>query len=266
MTIARSLRREARLVLSLLEHPARAVQVTSALLRPPRPSGSRDDHEFSKYLKGCSVALVGPASTIVGSRQGDRIDGHDRVIRLNHALPIPPHMTADIGERTDVLYHHLDPNHPGVPPLKEFTALLLGSVRWICSTYPYLPGLQSSEWIDAFCAELNGRLRFRPVSLRHYYWLRATTQTHPNGGISAIQDLLRFRMDKLYIAGFSFYQTHSSYYNGYRGMGLGAHHRQETQIEQVRRWVRRDSRIHMDEAAHRVLFPSQNGSAGELDR
>ncbi|MEE8594081.1 MAG: glycosyltransferase family 29 protein [Candidatus Bipolaricaulota bacterium] len=264
MTIVHSVRRQARLVLSLLEHPVWAARVARYLVQPPRPSGSRDDREFAEYLKGCSVALVGPASTIAGSRQGDRIDGYDRVIRLNHALPIPPHMIEDIGERTDVLYHHLNLEHPRVPPLKEFTAILLGSVRWICCTFPYLPGLQSSEWIDAVRAELHGRLPFRAASLRHYSWLRATMRTSPNGGISAIQDLLRFKIDKLYITGFSFFQTNSFYYDGYQGMGPGAHG-QQPQIEQVRRWVQRDSRIHMDKAARRILFPSQHDSAKELD-
>lgn len=265
MTIAHSLRRGARLVLSLLEHPAKAPRVALSLVQPPRLSGSRNDHEFAEYVKGCSIALVGPASTIAGSRQGDLIDGHDRVIRINHALPIPSHMTVDIGERTDVLYHHLILGHPRVPPLKDFTALLMDSVHWVCCTYPYLPGRQSSEWIDAFCAELHGRLPFRAVSLRHYYWLSAITRTCPNSGISAIQDLLRFEMDKLYITGFSFYQTDSFYYDGYRGTGPGSGQRQQPQIEEVRRWVRRDSRIHMDEAVRRILFPSQHDSARELD-
>jgi len=179
MTMLHALRRKARLGLSVLEHPAKAARIAHALVQPPRPSGSRDDAEFAKYLKGCSVALVGPAPTMAGSRQGYLIDGHDRVIRLNHALPILPHMSADIGQRTDVLYHHLLLDHPRVPPMKDLTALLLGSVRWTCCTSVYLPGSQSLEWIDAFCAELANRLPFRAVSLRRVYWLRATTGTNP---------------------------------------------------------------------------------------
>ena len=88
--------------------------------------------------------------------------------------------------------------------------------------------------------------------------------TSPNSGISAIQDLLRFAIDSLYITGFSFFQADPLYYDGYRGRGPGSH-KQQPQIEQVRDWIRQDSRIHMDEAALRILSPGRNHSAKELD-
>lgn len=51
-----------------------------------------------------TVAIVGRAASLGGSGNGAAIDGCDVVVRVNWALPLVGE-PADIGSRTDVLYH-----------------------------------------------------------------------------------------------------------------------------------------------------------------
>ena len=64
------------------------------------------DPAYSQLVSGKTVAVVGPARTLLGAGHGDRIDSHDLVVRFNDTLDRPsrPGLAADIGSRTDVLY------------------------------------------------------------------------------------------------------------------------------------------------------------------
>ena len=59
---------------------------------------------FEDYIKDKSIALVGPASYMVGSGHGNEIEQHDVVIRLNRGIELVENYPNDIGTRTDVLY------------------------------------------------------------------------------------------------------------------------------------------------------------------
>ncbi len=56
-------------------------------------------------VRGKSVAIVGKAPTLVGSRLGRHIDACQVVVRVNWLLPLKGDR-RDIGSRTDVLYCH----------------------------------------------------------------------------------------------------------------------------------------------------------------
>lgn len=56
-------------------------------------------------VEGKRVAIVGRAGSIVGTGHGKTIDRADLVVRINWVLPIPPEQEADVGTRTDMVYH-----------------------------------------------------------------------------------------------------------------------------------------------------------------
>jgi hypothetical protein len=60
-----------------------------------------------EQVRGRRVAVVGRAASILGSGHGPQIDGFDLVVRINALLPLDPSLAADIGTRTDVVYHCL---------------------------------------------------------------------------------------------------------------------------------------------------------------
>lgn len=65
------------------------------------------DLAYGQYLKNKHVAVIGPALTLIGKKQGESIDSHDIVVRFNDAfeyLPVSPQLAQDIGTKTDVLY------------------------------------------------------------------------------------------------------------------------------------------------------------------
>lgn len=218
---------------------------------------------YGRYLAGKRVALVGPASTIEGSRQHDLIESHDVVVRLNHALPVPAHLEPDVGCRTDVLYHNLWSGSPKARPFPELVALLDGHVQWVCSTYPYLN--LEHRWtddIDRFVKALSGRVPFRvPRNLRYLRtWWECRTQ--PNAGVSAIADLLSFDIARLYITGFTFYAGSQPYHAGYRGVGVTPIHDQDRQRAFVARLLQADSRLVADAVLRQILAgPSPSAPA-----
>ena len=67
--------------------------------------------KFLEYLKNKRVVIVGPAPTMVDSKQHDIIESYDVVVRLNRALPILEKLKPDIGSRTDILYNCMNPSN-----------------------------------------------------------------------------------------------------------------------------------------------------------
>lgn len=228
-----------------------------AYARQPVPPVSRKDEEYADFLNGQRVAIVGPAPTVIGSRMGKQIDSYDRVVRLNHALPIPSELTADVGKRTDILYHNLWQKHPKAPAFEQLVPTLVESVQWVCAASPYVHlKINHVKNIDDFTAVLGDRLPFRTVVPRKFLTLGWRLRSTPNAGMGAIQDLLSFDIDELYIFGFTFYQTQTPHYDGYKGMPASKKvHNQQRQMRQMRRWVLRDQRINLDDSVRQILFP-----------
>ncbi len=61
--------------------------------------------DLRALVGGKQVAIVGRAGSIAGTGNGKLIDGFDVVIRINWVLPIPDEQKADVGSRTDLVYH-----------------------------------------------------------------------------------------------------------------------------------------------------------------
>ena len=235
---------------------ARAIRTLRWYAVPSYPPICAPDPEYAAYLAGCSVVLVGPAPTIVDSKQHDHIESYDRVVRINHALPVPQNMMQDIGERTDIWYHNMFYQHPRALPAPELIRLAADTVDWLCSTKPYLnvdDNWRFMDEIDHYQPYLNNSMRFRTIRPRPYIRNSWRAGTHLNAGVSAILDLLAFDVRKLYITGFTFYAGKQEYHTGYKGKGSSKYHKQDTQRELVKALVRRDGRIKLDEGLRRAF-------------
>ena len=136
--------------------------------------------DFKSFLSGKRVALVGPASTLLGEGRGAFIDGHDVVVRLNHAWPLPEDLKKDVGSRIDVIYHNLNPNCQRIRR-RDIKSMHRDGVQWIVSTHPWRERRFRGRLLR-FCRLNRGLLRFRaiPGSLKR----RMCRQVrHPNCGL-----------------------------------------------------------------------------------
>jgi hypothetical protein len=94
---------------------------------------------FANYVSNKCIALVGPASSIIGSNKGPVIDKFDLVVRLNKALPLPENLKNDIGSRTDIIYNSLNTiDYPGENNLST-RLYKKHNVQFVCSSYPIRP-------------------------------------------------------------------------------------------------------------------------------
>lgn len=60
------------------------------------------DSEFYEYIRGRSIAIVGPVD--VGLDSGEEIEGFDRIVRFNHRASVS-YDEARFGRRTDISYY-----------------------------------------------------------------------------------------------------------------------------------------------------------------
>ncbi len=179
-----------------------------------------DDFEdiYAGVVRGKRVAVVGPALSVEGSGQGPLIESNDLVVRINRGYVIPDALVADIGRRTDILYHSCWFGEKFLPQRKEWIDALPAEVSWICTAYPR-QNLNHPHATDiaAFENDLGGRIPLRTMPLRRHLDLVAAIDTHPNSGLAAINDLLSFDVAAVYVTGFTFYSGKQPYRQGYTG-------------------------------------------------
>ena len=67
----------------------------------------RSESRLNKFLKGLKVIIVGPDTSILGTKLGSFIESFDVVVRINTAynfVPFKKEWVKDIGSRTDIFY------------------------------------------------------------------------------------------------------------------------------------------------------------------
>lgn len=173
------------------------------------------DAPLTSYLTDKSIALVGPAASLLGRKQGSFIDGFDIVIRLNLACPVPSELHADIGSRTDILYHVLF-NNRMIHTLKrahtpaEIRSWKEDGVRFIVTRQ-----MGSSDRLPSFKRALGDQIPLVVMPDGYVDKLRSKVRVLPSTGVIAIAHLLDHPIRSLFVTGFDFYQT--GYYEGYGG-------------------------------------------------
>lgn len=208
---------------------------------------------YKAFLEGKRVALVGPASSLKGQGYGPLIDSHDIVVRINHAWPLPEDAAEDIGRRTDVIYHNLNPLNQRILS-KHVGQMDKDGVRWIVSSHPANKAKYRSRH-RRFRRANKGRLRFRAIPAS----LKRRLKRHvgfPNSGLVAITDLLNFPIAGLYVTGFSFYTTGYLKYPNYKRitkrMAL-RNHNQRRHKTYLARLLKREDRLSVDPIIEAIL-------------
>jgi len=201
-------------------------------------------------FRGKRVALIGPAPIEEDAR--DIVQSCDIVVRLNHALPIPPEVSAKTTDRTDVLYVWRQ-----VKPLKCWDAV--GHIRMKTDA------LFADDFRDSPNFE-----RYRAIKERvsvmdplHFYGLAATLGCRPNTGLCAIDEIVADEPEYLYITGITFYRGGPAYHDGYVDQNLAdritsrrgnmGKHRQDPQVEYFRRHILPLPFVEVSETLDRVL-------------
>ena len=92
------------------------------------------DKKYYDYLKGKSVAIIGPAAYLTQLKTGPYIDSFDVVVRINRGTELTNLYAESIGTRTDILYNCLikSPDNGGDLDTVKFQS---AGVEWI-STIP----------------------------------------------------------------------------------------------------------------------------------
>lgn len=214
---------------------------------------------FTNYLKDKTVALIGPAESIIGTKKGNIIDQFDIVVRLNKSLPLPKKMSEDIGSRTDILYNSL--NTSDFPGENKFSNELLNSqnVKFMCCPYPFDHSIFKNDIINYIKRNKFG-IPFRVISNKTYFQLENYLRTRPFTGTCAILDLLNFPIKYLYVSGLDFYMT--SYYSSYRrirksrlnNMRNNTIHSSKPQIQYLKDIYIMDDRVILDNFLDMNLF------------
>lgn len=60
--------------------------------------------DIKKMFQGKKVCLIGPATNLIGTNEGNNIDNYDLVCRVNSSYIIEDKLKKDYGNRTDILF------------------------------------------------------------------------------------------------------------------------------------------------------------------
>lgn len=169
---------------------------------------------YAEYLRGKRVVLVGPSVTLAGSGQGALIDSHDVVVRVNRYTLADEAVRADVGSRTDALYHVLySANHERdlgwVHTNEEIAQWRADGVQYLVTRHA-----ANNDRIRRM-GHLLGDLPLVLMDRQVREGVERACRTNPNTGILAIAHLLSLPIASLHVTGFDFYAA--GYYGGYVG-------------------------------------------------
>ena len=216
------------------------------------------DIPYNEYLKGKSVAVVGPAPSLLKMELGEKIDGHDVVVRSNTGFPPPKHLSKHLGSRTDIHYHCLNEDDLGGGKL--FMEEMQKELDYLCCPYP--------KWVDPFHRDIvrfentnNGRLKFHCIDTDYYCNVVSKIGTRINSGIGTILDLLSYDIEKMFITGYTFFEGESyiedvrpnEIMEKYKKTNFDGRHFQEPQKDLIRLLYTSDDRIELDDVMKRIL-------------
>lgn len=172
--------------------------------------------QFAKFIEGKKVAIIGPAPSVKDVEDGYDIEReYDLIIRINKQWKHHSDLDKYIGKRTDILYHCMDPR-PDCGGSLDFDYLFNNNLQYIISTIKYdFNNKQHRDkmfhcnsflnWYYDFHIENNNRIKFLPIDSDFYDHYDKLAQTRINTGLMAILHLMQFKVQKLYIKGFTFF-------------------------------------------------------------
>lgn len=219
---------------------------------------------LSKFLHNKRVVIVGPAASIVDTKQKALIDGYDVVVRLNKALPVPNKLKPDIGSRTDILYNCMNPSDECGGAI-SVSVLKKQNVKFLVGAYPPIEKIGNLRMrlkrdIKEFFTK--NRLRYQSFCYTDKgNFMKMWKQLKlPNTGVMAIIDLLRFDLKELYITGITFFKGgYYSQYRNYNEEGILTHmkkfglHKPDKQLKYMSQILANDKRVKMDQTLQEIV-------------
>lgn len=225
---------------------------------------NRDKYE--QFLKGKRVCLVGPSPTVKNIQydlfrenieQVKQIESYDLIVRLNKSLPMPPSLKEFVGERTEVIYNCMSPD----PESGGFIDInyLKNKISWLVSSLPNKKPFSFD--IENFEKRNNQTINFTAPKLEFFNKIEQEMNTRPNTGVMAILDILSCEIKELYITGITFFK--GGYAREYRNydeaqvlarMASHGNHRQEPQIEYMKKILSSDDRVAMDKYLEEIVY------------
>jgi hypothetical protein len=214
---------------------------------------------FYKYIEGKTIALVGPAQSIIGTGKGNIIDKFDLVVRLNKSIPLPSNIKDDIGSRSDIIYNSLNTSDfPGENNLNPKFYKKYG-VKFVCTSYPFNHNVFHDDILN-YVYKYKFELPLKVMNDLKFKNFEKSLGTRPYTGTCAIMDLLSYPIKYLYITGLDFYQT--KYYSEYRRISKGTLkynknnmiHQCKPQIDYLKNISLFDNRIILDTFLDKLLY------------
>lgn len=158
---------------------------------------------FTIFLDNKRVAIVGPANSVLNTRQKSLIDNYDIIMRFNSAVPIPENMKDDIGTRTDILCNCLQPgfiNGGNIDPKlwKD------NGVKWLLCPYARELNYVIYNVNNFERKNKNINLNFLCVDKPFFDSIQMKLDNRPNSGLLGILYLLEHNIKEIYITGITF--------------------------------------------------------------
>lgn len=217
------------------------------------------DDLFRKFVENKTIALVGPAESIIGTKKGNLIDKFDIVVRLNKSLPLPENLSEDIGTKTTILYNSL--NTTDFPGENKFQGSFLKkhNIQYLCSPYPLENDFFKNDILN-YIKRNKFSMPFKTISNKLYKSIENSIRTRPFTGTCAICELLNYNIKYIYISGLDFYST--KYYKSYRKISKeqlkknrnNFYHKSEPQINLLKHMSLFDERIILDNFLDKLLY------------
>ena len=163
---------------------------------------------------GASVALVGNAGYLSKVQQGDLIDSHDVVIRMNNFRLTG--FEEAIGRRTDILltnfYRDIDFSNPA---LQQAQVVVSSSPNNFQKTPERGLLIRHGELITTGMLKMGAREVFAPETEHFVGWIEQVGAYPTTGavGIFLLLDYLLPVIKTAYLTGFSFFAGRSHYFN-----------------------------------------------------
>ena len=223
--------------------------------------------KYNNFLKNKSIIVVAPAGYTTNEEnknQGEFIDSHDLVVRVNGGWKISPENQKYLGKRTDIRYHCMM-EHDNNGGAYNIEGMKKHGVKWLASTFPKNLDYFYRDILDF---EKQNSLTKTPINfhhisdLRYYLEIHTTLNTRMNAGVAAVVDLLCYDIKSLHIKGFTFFKdgwTKENKQDGNKEMydNLGdkreINHSNLPQVQLLDILDKNDSRITLDKEVRNVI-------------
>jgi len=207
---------------------------------------------WNEITNNKKVFLIGPASYTLNYNRSHILPKFDLISRCNHSIPVHPKNENAIGRQTDLYYNNLY-NGDGKNRI-EPSKLYFSNVKMLIGAYPYIHPFNRD--IDRYYTKREGgNLPFRVMATQLYNETQRMIRTRPNTGILALMDLITSPVDFVYLTGFTFFSTGTTYHSQ-AGVDQSIH-LQEPQKELVRYQACYNPKLIVDMTMREILWKKE---------